>query len=45
MLKKKDCKKDNNKKDSGVKRKDRKKDNKKKLVMIAKMLIIMIMIK
>ena len=44
-VERKGCKKDNNKKDSGVKRKGRKKDNnKKKIMMIAKMLIL-IMIK
>ena len=40
-VERKGCKKDNNKKDSGVNRKGRKKNNnKKKIVMIAKMLIL-----
>ena len=42
-VKRKGCKKDNKEKDRDVKRKGCKKDNNKKIVMIAKMIIIMIM--
>ena len=43
-VERKDCKKDNNKKDSGVKRKGHNKDNRKMLILITIKIMIKIMI-